>query len=174
MRKTKPLGIVSLSALLILLFAAFTKQSRTEPINKTDNNLILDISDDLFKTDMQFLTHLPTASHWSNIEQSVKRVPINYLRNLDSIDIHQQKDTLFVKIYSQNHANTSKCTYKLTLNSTEQTDSLYLKNFYIDYRLKEYIDHKTSFRAGDFTVDYRIKRNLKDLDKRIIFDKDFK
>jgi len=89
------------------------------------------------------------------------------------LDIHKLIDTLYVKIYSQNYVYQSSNTYKIAKNTNKSTDSLLIFNFNVDLRMKDIIVDTRSFRIKNFSVNYIVKQNIPNVDKRIIINKKF-
>lgn len=93
----------------------------------------------------------------------------------NSPGIHENEDkladTLYIKIYSQNHAYQSRNIYKIAKNKNKSTDTLMIYNINIDLEFKNVIDNAETFRVNNFTVDYAIKQHIDNIDKRIIFNK---
>ncbi len=104
--------------------------------------------------DLGIIGYFPTKNHWSKISKSIRIVPIDSLRYIDSLDINKLADTLYVKIYSQNYICHSRNTYKITRNTNKSIDTLMIYNIDVDLKMKAIIADAETFRVNNFTIGY--------------------
>jgi hypothetical protein len=130
---------------------------------------------DLQNIDLKLISLFPTFHDYKNIKERIKNLPNECLRCLDSIDFNEYgKDSLIIKIYSQNYAYKSSDSYRLGLNKASNNDSLWLYYIYYDMEMKSIIEDYTGFMNHKF--DFSIKsKDLGDMKKtkRIVIIKDY-
>lgn len=123
--------------------------------------------------DLDLIGYFPKKEDWKQIDEKIQLVPIDSLRYIDSLDIHKSDDTLYVRIFSENYAYQSSNTYKIAKNTNLSTDTLMIFNFNVDLKMKDIVVDTRNFRVKDFSVDYIVKQNIPNIDKRIIINKKF-
>lgn len=167
------LGICVLTAILTIS-ANFPGIHENEDISINNNRVRFFGLRDFINMDLRFIGYFPTKEHWSQINRDIKIVPADSLRFIDSLDVKKLADTLYVKIYSQNHACQSRNIYTIAKNKNKSSDTLMIYNINIDLQFKNIIDNAETFRVNNFTVDYAIKQHIDNIDKRIIFNKNYR
>lgn len=114
----------------------------------------------LVDIDLKIIQFFPTFSDYKNIDVRLKSVPKEYIRYIDSLDYFLlKKDTLVVKLYSQDYAYQSKNSYKLAITQTDKKNNLTLFNLYYDIKIKPKIEDFEIFEKHqfDFTI---IKKHI--------------
>lgn len=124
--------------------------------------------------DLGLIGYFPTIKHWTRISDSIKRIPIDSLRYIDSLDINNVADTMYVKVYSQNYAYQSRNIYKIAKNGSKSTDTLMIYHFTIDLKMKDIIADAETFRTKNFSIDFITKQNIENIDKRIVINKNYR
>lgn len=115
--------------------------------------------------DFRLTGYFPKKEQWNQISEQIKNIPI------DSLDVSQLGDSLYVKVYTQNYAYQSKNVYTIAKDAKNLTDSLKIYNIYIDLVMKDFIHDSETFRTKDYTLNYVYKENIDKIDRRIIFHK---
>ncbi|MDI9882321.1 hypothetical protein [Flectobacillus longus] len=121
--------------------------------------------------DFRLIGYFPKKEQWNQISEQIKNIPIDSLRYVDSLDVSQLGDSLYVKVYTQNYAYQSKNVYTIAKDAKNLTDSLKIYNIYIDLVMKDFIHDSETFRTKDYTLNYVYKENIDKIDRRIIFHK---
>jgi hypothetical protein len=176
MNKSKISGLVG----FCIIVAILTISANSIMINKSENtsNSYRDIRhfgiNEFIKMDLGLIGYFPKNKQWKQISENIRIVPIDSLRYIDSLDVNKLGDTLYVKVYSQNFAYQSNNIYKITKDANNSTDTLKIYNISIDLKMKDIIDDAETFRVKNFTVDYVSKQNIDKIDKRIIFNKNYR
>lgn len=174
MRKNKRIVITGLCVLIIGISVASTpkKNKNSDVATKSAKEMRSFGLNDFVKMDMELIAHFPTRRHWTAIDENILKIPVESMRYIDSMDIRTTPDTLFVRVYTQNFVYRSQNIYKIVTN-LQTNDSLIIRDFDVDLKMKENIDDAETFRRENFTMDYLIKRNIANTDTRIIFRKIF-
>lgn len=105
--------------------------------------------------DLRLISLLPTFHDYKNIKGKIKKLPNECIRCIDSIDFNEYgKDTIIIKIYSQNYAYKSSDSYTLGLKEGSSNDSLWVYYIYYDIEMKSNIEDYTDFmnRKFNFTI----------------------
>jgi len=163
--------------LLIISISTFAQTEKKETNNNVTEQHIKDISQSglqgFIKMDLKLLAFLPTKKDYRNVFKRLNQVPKETLRYIDSLDIKRHtKDTLHVKVYSQNYAYLSQNTYVICKKKTG--DNLWLRNMHIDLKMKSKVPCVGIYRKLDFDLHLTSKKlNEKSPSKRIIFSKNF-
>lgn len=121
--------------------------------------------------DLRLIGYFPKKKQWNQIFEQIRKVSIDSLRYIDSLDVSHLKDTLYVKIYTQNYLYQSKNVYTIAKDAKNLTDSLKIYNVYVDLKMKDFIEDSETFRIKDYTLNYVYKQNIDKIDRRIIFNK---
>jgi hypothetical protein len=121
--------------------------------------------------DFDMIGHFSTQEDWNNISESIKAVPVDLLRYIDSLDVVKLADSLFVKIYTQNYAYQSQNTYTIISNPKGTTDSLTMVYMQVELKMKDDVDDLETFRRKNYRVDYILKQNSGEADKRMVINK---
>jgi len=170
--KTRVTAIVSGLMIVMVIYAMGTVASNDRVCTHYTDISSFGVNQ-FIAMDVELMANFPMRDDWENIEDRIKTVAPDSLRYIDSLDITYLADTVFVKMYSQNYAYRSSNTYQLTKNNHPSTDTLMIFKMDVDFRMKEFVDEAGSFRISNYSVEYRLKQNLPDIDKRIIFHKNF-
>lgn len=170
----KILSVVIAVLCILTVSASFIRINKKECINNDYKDIRNFGIINFINLDLGFIGNFPTQKHWENIDEKIKKVPIDSLRYIDSLDIKHTADTLLVKVYTQNYLYQSKNTYKITPNPSKLNDTLIISNFTVDLKLKEEVDDARTFRKNDFTVNYETKHKIGNIEKRIIFNKKYR
>jgi hypothetical protein len=173
MKKITILKVVGLLSITFIVLISAQSINDNEKIGKSYKDISSFGLNQFINMDLGLIGYFPKKEDWSQIDKKIKLVPIDSLRYIDSLDIHKLVDTLYVKIYSQNYAYQSSNTYKIAKNRNKSTDSLMIFNFNVDLRMKDIVVDTRSFRIKNFSVDYVVKQNIPNVDKRIIINKKF-
>ena len=121
--------------------------------------------------DFRLIGYFPKKEQWNQISEQIKNIPIDSLRYVDSLDVSQLGDSLYVKVYTQNYLYQSKNVYTIAKDAKNLTDTLKIYNIYIDLVMKDFIHDSETFRTKDYTLNYIYKENIDKIDRRIIFNK---
>jgi hypothetical protein len=130
----------------------------------------------LMDVDSRIIHSMPTIPDYKNINARINELPNDYIRLLDSVDYFMiGKDTLIVKVYTQNYAYQSRNSYKLGVKKQSNNDSLRLYNIFYDMKMKAIIEDYPNFMNRQF--EYKIF--VKEIDdikttKRIIITKNYR
>ena len=173
MNKLKIYTLIGLFMLVFIVLISAQSVKDNEKICKSYK----DIGDfglsEFVNMDLGVIGYFPKKEDWLKISENIKSVPLDSVRYIDSLDINNIADTLYVKIYSQNYAYQSSNTYKIAKNTNISTDTLMIFNFDVDFRMKDITAVAESFRIKNFTVDYITKQDINNIDKRIIINKNY-
>jgi len=160
-----------------LLVAIFTTSAQSNKVNNdvSTRNSYRNISrislKEFMDMDLRLIGYFPKKKQWNQISEQIRKVSIDSLRYIDSLDISHLKDTLYVKVYTQNYLYQSKNVYTIAKDAKNLTDSLKIYNVYIDLKMKDFIEDSETFRIKDYTLNYVYKQNIDKIDRRIIFNK---
>ena len=138
---------------------------------QTINTEILSLTD----VDLSLLKSLPNISDYNNLSVKLNKLPKEYIRCLESIDYHMiAKDTLFVRIYSQDYAYQSRNGYKIGINLKAPKAPMKLCFIYYDMKMKsdiaDYLLYMNrQFEYSIFTKEIKKKEKI----KRTIIKKKF-
>lgn len=135
MRKSKIFGIfiLLLAISFIAIAAKTTRNDKNEKISKNYKDISQYGLKDFINMDLEVIGYFPTKKHWKKIDKNIETVPVDSFRYIDSLDIVQVEDTLFVKVYSQNYAYQSSNVYSILKNRNKSTDTLMI--YHIDFNL---------------------------------------
>jgi hypothetical protein len=126
----------------------------------------------LMDLDLKIIYSMPTISEYKKISTRIKELSDDYVRMLDSVDYFRSgKDTLIVTVYSQNYAYHSGNSYKLQINSNN--DSLKLYYIFYDMAIKKDIEDYFDFmgRKFEYKVLYKEIGDMKKTKRTIIIKK---
>lgn len=160
-----------------LLVAIFTTSAQSNKVNNdvSTRNSYRNISrislKEFMDMDLRLIGYFPKKKQWNQIFEQIRKVSIDSLRYIDSLDVSHLKDTLYVKIYTQNYLYQSKNVYTIAKDAKNLTDSLKIYNVYVDLKMKDFIEDSETFRIKDYTLNYVYKQNIDKIDRRIIFNK---
>jgi|GEM_PF-3746994 hypothetical protein len=176
MKNIKTIGFLGLIMLItIITISALTNKDKQAEIISTNYKDIRHYGLlEFTNMDLGVIGYFPTQRHWKQIDENIELVPVDSLRYIDSLDINKISDTLFVKVYNQNYAYQCKNIYSVAENSDKKTDTLKIYNIYFDLKMKDIIEDAEKFRTKDFTVNYIIKHDIDNVDKRIIINKNYR
>jgi hypothetical protein len=176
MRKFKIFGItiITVAISVIAISAKSTRNDKNEKISKNYKDISQYDLKDFINMDLGVIGYFPTKKHWKKIDKNIETVPVDSLRYIDSLDIAQIVDTLFVKVYSQNYAYQSTNVYSIAKNKNKSTDKLMIYNIDINLKMKDIIADAQTFRTKDFVVNFIVKQNIDTVDKRIIINKNYR
>lgn len=173
MNKSKIIGLVGFCILVAIL--TISAQSIMVNKNESTSNSYRDISQfglkEFINMDLGLISYFPKNKQWKRISENIRIVPIDSLRYIDSLDVSNLRDTLYVRVYSQNFAYQSKNIYKIARDANNSTDTLKIYDITIDLKMKDIIADAETFRVKNFTIDYVSKQNIDKIDQRIIFNK---
>ena len=169
------------TSIVLVAFCLFVAMCKTSAqADKVKNyestrNSYKDIShinlNEFMDMDSRLIGHFPKQEQWNQIFEQIKNIPIDSLRYVDSLDVSQLGDSLYVKVYTQNYAYQSKNVYTIAKDAKNLTDSLKIYNIHIDIAMKDFIHDSETFRTKDYTLNYIYKENIDKIDRRIIFNK---
>ena len=174
MKKTKIIIAIGLFIVTSIVVISVQSENKNEKIGSNYKNISYIGLNEFVNMDLGLIGFFPTEQNWKQISKNIESVPLDSLRYIDSLDIHNLADTLYVKIYTQNYAYQSSNTYKISKNTNRSSDTLKIFNFIVDLKMKDIIADAENFRIQDFTVDYIIKQNVDKINKRIIIKKNFR
>ena len=174
MKKTKIIIAIDLFIVTSIVVISVQSENKNEKIGSNYKNISYIGLNEFVNMDLGLIGFFPTEQNWKQIDSKIELVPLDSLRYIDSLDIHNLADTLYVKIYTQNYAYQSSNTYKISKNTNRSSDTLKIFNFIVDLKMKDIIADAENFRTQDFTVDYIIKQNVDKINKRIIIKKNFR
>jgi len=174
MKKTKIIIAIDLFIVTSIVVISVQSENKNEKIGSNYKNISYIGLNEFVNMDLGLIGFFPTEQNWKQISKNIESVPLDSLRYIDSLDIHNLADTLYVKIYTQNYAYQSSNTYKISKNTNRSSDTLKIFNFIVDLKMKDIIADAENFRIQDFTVDYIIKQNVDKINKRIIIKKNFR
>ena len=167
------LVILTIAISVIAISAKSTRDEKNKKISSSYKNISQYNLKDFTNMDLGIIGYFPTKKHWKQIDKNIETVPVNSLRYIDSLDIAQIQDTLFVKVYSQNYAYQSSNVYSIAKNKNKSTDTLMIYHINFDLKIKDIISEASTFRSKDFVPDFTIKQNIDNIDKRIIINKNY-
>jgi hypothetical protein len=150
----KAIGLVAL-IISISLNAQDINTPMKKLIEKTqgsENNSLSSLMD----VDLKIICSMPAKNDYKKISQIITGLSNNYIKSIDSIDYSyiKKRDTLVVKIYSQDYAYQSCNCYKLGLDKNIGNDTLVLYRVYYDMKMKSIIEDYFGFnnRKFDFKI----------------------
>ncbi|WP_062126659.1 hypothetical protein [Geofilum rubicundum] len=171
----KTIGILALlTVITVISIYAKSSNDNKEKIGKNFKNISHYGQRDFINMDLGVIGYFPSNTDWENIDKKMEIIPLDSLRYIDSLDIKKIADTLYIKVYSQNHVYQSQNVYSIAENSNTSTDTLMIFNINFNLEMKDIISDSETFRAKDFTTNYIVKYNIDEMDKRIIIDKNFR
>jgi len=130
---------------------------------------------DLMDVDSRIIHSMPTIHDYKKINARINELSNNYIRLLDSVDYYMiGKDTLIVKVYSQNYAYQSRNSYKLGISKQSNNDSLMLYNTFYEMKMKSIIEDYPNFMNRQFEYNIIVKENVDvKKTKRVIITKNY-
>ena len=131
-------------------------------------------TEDFIKMDYNFLGFIPTMKEYRSAKDQYKKGNKNTFRYLDSIDVQKPfKDSLVIKIYTQNYISASEHSFKIGRN--KENDTLMIYNIEFNQQLKADVSNSDSFRKSDYDLDIIEKIIGAEIPiQRIVFSKNFK
>jgi hypothetical protein len=176
MRKFKifRIAILIVAISVIAISAKTTRNDRNEKISNNYKDISQYSLKDFTNMDLGVLSYFPTKRHWKKIDKNIETVPVDSFRYIDSLDIAQIADTLFVKVYSQNYAYQSTNVYSIAKNKNKSTDTLMIYHIDFNLKMKDIIADAQTFRTEDFVLDFIVNQNIDSVDKRIIINKNYR
>lgn len=160
--------------LFVAIFQTSAQANKVESYESTRNsykNISRINLNEFMDMDFRLIGYFPKKEQWNKIFEQIKNVPIDSLRYVDSLDVSQLGDSMYVKVYTQNYAYQSKNVYTIAKDAKNLTDSLKIYNIHIDIAMKDFIHDSETFRTKDYTLNYVYKQNIDKIDRRIIFNK---
>jgi hypothetical protein len=127
---------------------------------------------DFIAMDNEILKAFKTKDKFKNAIKSIRSIPNESFRYIDSIDIRRIQDSMIIKVYSQNYLYRSQNSYRIGANRDESNDTLMIYNIGIDFKIKSYIDDAEGFRNYEYNLAFTDKTlNDKSNTQRIIINK---
>lgn len=125
----------------------------------------------LLRIELNIISLVPTKGEYKKINKSIKNLPFEYIKCVDSIDYTSFKNKrAIIQIYSQDRVYKSENLYEIKKN--KDNDSLLVTNIQLDMQMKDYIIDYEKYM--NLKVDYEIiEKKVKSETKinRIIFSK---
>lgn len=125
----------------------------------------------LQRLDLNIVSLVPTVDEYKNFKENIKKLPLEYIRYVDSVDYSKfNKELSIIQIYSQDRVYNSKNLYEIKKNQVN--DSLMVTNIRFDIKMKDYIIDLEKY--NNLKVEYNIiekKAKAGTTINRIIFSK---
>lgn len=153
---------------LFLIAISFTSQAQNKKETFVNDLAYKNISqfstNDFLQMDYNFLGFLPTLKEFINPVNQFKEGNKNTFRYIDSLDILKpSKDSIRIKIYTQNYAYSSQNTYSLGANKNKKNNHLMIFNVKLDQKMKSVIAESETFRKPDFELNITEKNIYKNV-----------
>jgi coenzyme F420-reducing hydrogenase gamma subunit len=126
MKKSTMIVLVGF-CLFIITFKTSAQADKEKNYESTSNsykNISRIGLDEFMDMDFRLIGYFPKKEQWNQISEQIKKIPVDSLRYVDSLDVSQLGDSLYVKVYTQNYLYQSKNVYTIAKDVKNLTDTL--------------------------------------------------
>ena len=113
--------------LFIITFKTSAQADKVKNYESTSNsykNISRIGLNEFMDMDFSLIGYFPKKEQCNQISEQIRNIPIDSLRYVDSLDVSQLGDSLYMKVYTQNYLYQSKHVYTIAKDVKNLTDTL--------------------------------------------------